>query len=196
MGRKKTSQCAGVLLVVTIALLWFGAPNRTVRAATPNVVSQWNQIAENAVVRSGAFQNESMIYMGYVSAAVYDAAVAIDGGYQPYGAGVTAPAGASRDGAIVEAAYRTLSAYFPTQAAILDPLYDNALAAIPDGQSKVDGQSVGSAAANLIISMRANDGRLTPVGTTSSFATRTPGPGVWRLTPSAYAAPQRPGWRT
>jgi hypothetical protein len=33
---------------------------------------------------------------------------------------------------------------------------------------------------------------LTPIATTSSFPTKTPGPGVWRLTPSAYAAPQTP----
>ena len=33
---------------------------------------------------------------------------------------------------------------------------------------------------------------MTPIGSTATFLTLTPGPGVWRLTPSAYAAPQTP----
>ena len=36
------------------------------------------------------------------------------------------------------------------------------------------------------------DGRLTPIGTTSSFETEAPGPGVWRLTPPAFLVPQTP----
>ena len=43
-----------------------------------------------------------------------------------------------------------------------------------------------------IIALRTGDGRQTPIGTTSPFATKDPGPGVWRLTPPAYAAPQIP----
>jgi hypothetical protein len=82
--------------------------------------------------------------------------------------------------------------YFPTQAPLLDPLYETALAAILDGQLKTDGQWVGEAAANLIITMRTSDPRMTPIGTTSPFPTRNPAPGVWRLTPPAFAAPQTP----
>ena len=78
-------------------------------------MEQWNQIAENTVVGSGAFQNEGLIYMGYVSAAVYNAAVAIHGHYAPLGVGVHAPKGASIDAAVIEAAYDTLVNYFPSQ---------------------------------------------------------------------------------
>ena len=42
-----------------------------------NTVQQWNKIAEDTVVASGAFQAEGFIYMAYASAAVYDAVVAI-----------------------------------------------------------------------------------------------------------------------
>jgi len=59
--------------------------------------------------------------MGYVSAAVYNAAVAIRGGYSSYGAGVHAPKGASMDAAVIEAAYDTLVNYFPLQTATLYP---------------------------------------------------------------------------
>jgi hypothetical protein len=46
-------------------------------------------------------------------------------------------------------------------------------------------------AANNIIALRSGDGRMTPLGVTSSFPTQPPGPGVWRLTPP-FAAPQTP----
>jgi hypothetical protein len=77
-----------------------------------NTVQQWNKIAEDTVVGSGAFQPEGYIYMAYVSAAVYDAVVAIEGRFEPYGPPIPAPPGASADCAVVEAAYRTLRYYF------------------------------------------------------------------------------------
>jgi len=179
--------------ILSFAALAF-ASVQPARAALPdgNTVQQWNQIAENTVVGSGAFQNEGLIYMSYVSAAVYNASVAIGGGYRPYGAGVTAPKGASIDAAVVEAAYDTLVNYFPSQAASLYASYTEALGLLPDGIAKANGQSVGLAAATSLIQARTGDGRLTPIGVTSAFPTRTPGPGVWRLTPAAYAAPQTP----
>ena len=160
-----------------------------------NCVSEWNKIAEETITvflpTPRPFQNEGLIYMAYVSAAVYDAAIAIEGRYEPYGTGVTAPAGASADAAVVEAAYRTLIAYFPGQASRLATLYESSLASIPDGQGKSDGQAVGLAASNLIINSRSGDGRLTPIATTSPFTRKDEGPGVWRLTPP-FAAAQTP----
>ena len=179
--------------VLACVLMAMAVPaSRQSQSATLNRVTEWNRNAEDAVIRSGAFQGEGFIYMGYVSAAVYDATVAIEGGYEPYRPGVTAPAGASADAAVVEAAYRTLSYYFPTQAAQLDPLYESSMAGIPDGAEKAAGQAVGSAAAALIITTRMNDGRLTPVATTSPFPRPGFAPGSWRLTPTAYAAAQTP----
>jgi hypothetical protein len=183
---------------------------RDAAAALPpgNTVAQWNQIAEDTVVGSGAFQGEGFVYMAYASAAVYDAVVAIEGGYEPYGPARSAPAGASVDAAVVEAAYRTLWAYFapsscnpaspPAAYAFclgirprLDELYAEALAAIPEGQPKTDGTAVGQQAATDIIAFRSGDGRMTPIGVTLSFPTLPPGPGVWRLTPP-FAVPQTP----
>jgi hypothetical protein len=73
----------------------------------------------------------------------------------------------------------------------LDASYAEALAAIPPGQAKTDGQAVGLQAANGIIALRGGDGRMTPFGVTSPFPTLPPGAGVWRLTPP-FAAPQVP----
>src|SRR5262249_56618285 len=82
--------------------------------------------------------------------------------------------------------------YLPSQAAVLDLLYAQALALIPDGAPKTAGQAVGLAAASNIINLRTGDGRLTPIGVSSTFPTLPAGPGVWRLTPSAFAVPQTP----
>jgi hypothetical protein len=183
------------LLVMTLTLLALASP---ASATLPpgNTVEQWNKVAEDTVVGSGAFQSEGLIYMAYTSAAVYDAVVAIDGGFEPYGPPITAPPGASDDCAVVEAAYRTLRYYFsslPGLVANLDTYYAEALSnfggCTGDGGA---GTNVGLQAANDIIALRIGDGRMTPIGVTSSFPTLPPGPGVWRLTPPAFALPQTP----
>jgi len=66
------------LAAVAIVALAAGAAGGTTRnaaAALPpgNAVQQWDKIAEDTVVGSGVFQNEGLIYMGYVSSAMYRA---------------------------------------------------------------------------------------------------------------------------
>ena len=179
---------------IALAIAMLTSPMSTAAWALPpgNTVQQWNAIAENTVVGSGAFQAEGFIYMAYVSAAVYDAVVSIGGGYEPYGAAIPTEPGASADAAAVEAAFQTLVCYFPGQTATLDAFHTEALALIPDGASKTEGLAVGLAAAMNIISLRDGDGRRMPIGVTSPFPTLAPGAGVWRLTPPAFAAPQTP----
>jgi hypothetical protein len=181
------------LAIVALTVAASAGTTHSAAAALPpgNTVAQWNKIAEDTVVGSGAFQTEAFIYMAYASAAVYDAVVAIEGGFEPYGPAITAPAGASVDAAVVEAANRTLVNYFPLQAANLGALYTEALGSIPDGAAKSAGQAVGLAAATSIITLRNGDGRMTPIGVSTPFPTLPPGPGVWRLTPP-FAPPQVP----
>jgi hypothetical protein len=192
-----------VVIVAAAAAAVLAAGTRTAAAALPtgNTVAQWNKIAEDTVVGSGAFQAEGFIYTAYASTAVYNAVVAIEGGYEPLDSTITAPAGASVDCAVVEAAYRTLHYYFssfPTLVANLDADYAEALSPSNLNGCTFDGGAgtgVGLAAANEVISNRTTgpdpDGRLTPIGVSSSFPTLPPGPGVWRLTPP-FAAPQTP----
>src|SRR4051812_1356997 len=200
----------GLAALVALALAIAGSTSENARAVLPsgNTAAQWNQIAEDTVVGSGTQLPEGFLYMAYAAAAVYDADVAIDGGFEPYGHPIAAAPGASADAAIVEAAYRTLWAYFPPEVCNpaslpaayafclgvrprLDALYAEALAAIPPGQARTDGQAVGLQAANDIIAVRGGDGRMTPISVTSSFPTLPPGPGVWRLTPP-FLLPQTP----
>jgi hypothetical protein len=188
------------LLVGLVVIVFVGVTTSRDAGAVlpplPNTVQQWNKIAEDTVVGSGAFQGEGEIYMSYASLAVYDAVVAIQGGFEPYGPAIAAPAGASLDCAVVEAAYRTLRHYFGGVAALaasLDGFYADARAPAALNGCTADagkGTAVGLAAANGIIALRDGDGRLTPIGTSSTFPT-APGPGAWRLTPP-YQAPQTP----
>jgi hypothetical protein len=199
---------ARVLRVVAIAVTALavaasaGTTRNAVAALPPgNTVAQWNKIAEDTVVGSGAFQSEGLIYMAYASTAVYNAVVAIEGGYEPLDSTLTAPAGASVDCAVVEAAYRTLRYYFssfPVLVANLDANYAEALSPLNLDRCTADsgaGTGIGLAAANEVIYNRTTgpnpDGRMTPIGVSSSFPTLPPGPGVWRLTPP-FAAPQVP----
>jgi hypothetical protein len=203
------TQCKKIpILPLLIALAFVFMRNASGTLPPGNTVQQWNTIAEDTVVGSGTFQPEGVVYMAYFSAAVYDTVVAIEGGFEPYGPPITAPEGASVDAAVVEAAYRTLWAYFPPESCNpasppavyafclgtrprLDGFYAEALAAIPPGQARTDGQAVGLQAANNIIALRTGDGLMTPINVSSSFPTLPPGPGVWRLTPP-FAAPQTP----
>jgi hypothetical protein len=166
----------------------------TARATLPpgTAVQQWNAIAEDTVVGSGAFQNEGLIYMAYVSLAVYNAAVAVEGGYEPYGIPPAADAGASLDAAVVEAAYTTLRHYFPARAHELDALHTEALGLIASGGAKEEGRATGIAAAEALIQLRTGDGLVTPIASTSVVTPREAGPGTWRLTPLAFLAPQTP----
>jgi hypothetical protein len=186
---------------VAVALTAGAARNAAAALPAGNTVAQWNKIAEDTVVGSGAFQAEGFIYTAYASTAVYNAVVAIEGGYEPLDSTITAPAGASVDCAVVEAAYRTLRYYFssfPVLMATLDADYAEALSPSSLDGCTADGGAgtrVGLAAGNEVIYNRTtgpnSDGRLTPVGVSSSFPTLPPGPGVWRLTPP-FAAPQTP----
>jgi PAP2 superfamily len=185
-----------LLLLAAAALAVAAAGARTARPSTVtlppgNTVEQWDKIAEDTVVGSGAFQNEGFQYMAYEATAVYDAAVSLGHGYKPLMPTFRVWRRASSDAAVVEAAYRTLLHYFPSASGTLGAYYSEALAAIPDGPAKLAGQKIGRVASDQVIRRRTGDG-LQPIASTSSFPTLTPGSGVWRLTPSAYQAPQTP----
>src|SRR5690348_10271729 len=160
------TRATGLLLVMAVALL-VGAAGGTHRAAAGalppgNTAEQWNQIAEDTVVGSGAFQNEGYLYMAYESTAVYDAVVSIAGRYQPLEPSFRVSKNASPDAAVVEAAYRTLRHFFPAANANLDALYATALSAIPEGAAKQAGERVGGVAANQVIRGRSLDALTLP----------------------------------
>jgi vanadium-dependent haloperoxidase-like protein len=153
---------------------------RAVTLPPGNAAQQWDKIAEDTVVGAGAFQGEGFVYLAYVSKAM-------DGAVNPGQRN-----GQNADAAVTQAAYDVLVHYFPAQAANLTALHDAALSAVPDGAAKRNGIMFGDLAAAKVISERTNDGLMTPIATTSPYTPLAPAPGVWRLTPSAYAPAQTP----
>jgi hypothetical protein len=163
-------------------------------SATP--VIDWSNEARRAIVppTAGAenygnkFPGEAAVYIGIVHAAIYDAAVAIEGGYEPYAITLIAPHDTSSAAAIATAAHSTLIGLqpplglTPAQQAILDGDYANYLAAIPDGTAKTNGIMVGQQVAAAIVALRTNDGRERNP-TLADLNPPPPGPGIWERNP-------------
>lgn len=197
------------VIILAAAVLAFAAPTpvrgQVPRAtampmlATPVIV--WSNEARRAIVPPSAgpenygnkFPGEAGVYMGIIHAAMYDAAVAIEGGYRPYAIALSAP-DASPEAAIATAAHHTLVGppgvglqpalgLTAAQQAILDDDYVAYMDTIPDGSAKASGIAVGEQVAAAILALRANDGReKTP--TLADLGQPAPGPGIWEPDPS------------
>jgi hypothetical protein len=121
--------------------------------------------------------------MAIVHIAVFDAVNAIAKRYRSYTGIPDAPAGASMDAAIAQAAHDTLVAMYPSQKAHCDELLAESLARIADGRAKTEGIRVGQRAARAILARRVDDGsehaepRLGTDFVTSDL------PGKWRQDP-------------
>ena len=146
--------------------------------------------------RSGPTQIEGLIYMSYTQLAVYDAVVAIEGGYEPYGAALSAPAGASARRPSSRPRYETLVHYFPASFASARTRRGHrrsrsiAATAGEGGRHRASGPRRHSRSSPCALATACTPDRRT--GRRPRSRTRTPVPGVWRLTPPAYAAPQIP----
>jgi hypothetical protein len=157
-------------------------------AAAPDVqadaVADWSTTAQNAVVAVGKkFPGEAAVYMGIVHAAMYDAAVGVQGGFEPYRVSAVAPPGASLDAAVATAAHHLLVQLFPAQQQDLDVAYAASLAAIPAGAAKADGIAAGEQVADGYVDLPAIEG----LNATVPYVQPPPGPGVWE--PTATTAP-------
>src|SRR5436190_21333366 len=133
-------------LLIALGLVVGSTPARaTDLSAAP--VTYWSNEARRAIVPPGPnnifgaenygnkFPGEAAVYMGIVHAAIYDAAVAIEGGHEPYTTTPTAPANTSPEAAIATAAYDTLTGLQPQlggNRTILANDFTAYLAAVPD----------------------------------------------------------------
>jgi hypothetical protein len=146
----------------------------------PEMVLLWSSEATNTIVAVGAkFPCRAAVYKGIVHAAIYDAVVGIDGGFEPYATHVAASPGVSADAAAAQAAHDVLIALFPAQQARLDGVLASSLAMVPDGVSKTLGTAYGQEVARDILALRANDNlENDPPYTPGS------GPGAWVPSPN------------
>ena len=144
-GSLVTTSSAGVLAQTTPA---------------PNVVTEWSRIVQPAVHSAaeprtpvGAFILHTLVQL-----AVYDAVMAIEGGFEPFQTTLDAPDGADVRAAVATAAYRSARGRVaPSQHPYLDEKYTAYTAAIPEGKAKTDGVAVGEATAAGMLATRQND---------------------------------------
>src|SRR5512141_1627828 len=126
-----TKHLIGLLLIAVLAITISSAAARAQAApAGPQSVITWNVITLRTVITVGGQPPPaSFVYAAYVQAAVYNAVVAIEGGYQPYKSELAPQPGASVDAAVATAAHKVLVHYFPLQQAALDGDYATSLSA-------------------------------------------------------------------
>lgn len=192
---------------------YFSHPNYANSPLPGNIVSEWNEIAQNVLQPSmpgmpmmmgDISMATAFVYLSYTQAAVYNALIAIEGGYYAYDGNPTfvtyipmiaggnsdqvagditseknfiTDSTATREAAVATAAYKVLSHYLPDNL-VLPVKYAESLATIPDGPEKEAGILIGEQAADEIILLRADDGLLEP----DTYSLPTPGLGVWEPT--------------
>ena len=126
-----------------------------------NAVTDWATIVQPAIHNAAAPRPpaSAQVLHTMIALAVYDAVVAVEGGYQPYALSTQAPASADIRAAVATAAYQTARARVAaSQFAYLDAQYGNYMMTIPAGPAKTAGIQVGQVAANAILAARADDG--------------------------------------
>jgi hypothetical protein len=202
-GPDKWARRGGVLAAL-VALIALAAPLGGARAAAPSqsadTVREWNLHAADALINAptapipgaGQTPHVSVLHLAMVQGAVYDAVNSIDGGHQPYLAGLP-PASdrASKKAAVATAAHDVLvglgGGLVPPLPDVvrdrIDALYAEELAGIPDGDAETDGIAAGAAAAAAMLDARADDGRYGPFRFTSVEPVEA---GRWQTTPPAF----------
>jgi hypothetical protein len=131
------------------------------RSLAQNAITDWAAIVGPAINNATAPRPpaSSEVLHATINLAVYNATMAIKGGYQPYGDPISAPHGADVRAAVATAAYKTARARVASsQTAYLDAQYAAYLASIADGPAKDKGVQVGETAATAMLLLRANDG--------------------------------------
>ena len=165
-------------ILATPALAQDPAGTPAAKPTSPDAVIAWNGIAQRTVIQvGGQSTGQAISSLAFVHAAIYDAVVAITGGYQPYQVRLAQLPEASIDAAVATAAHHVLVHYYPAQQAALDADYTTALAAIADGTAKASGIAIGQATAAGIIARRQGDGWEANIG----FTMPPIGSGAWQL---------------
>ena len=140
--------------------------------STTDLVRRWNEIAIDAsgLDHTPVAPDEARVFgeqygptrssraMAIVHIAIFDAVIAIDGGYRSYTGISPSPKEASVNAAIAQAAHDTLSVLFSSQAPSFDAALDADLKLVSNGRAKNNGIDTGHRAAAAILGLRENDG--------------------------------------
>src|SRR5947207_10572899 len=135
---------------------------RTLFAHAPPIdpVIEWNNvlIAALRADRTLPGPGYSSRSGAMVHAAIFDAVNAIDGSYEPYMPGMPqAKKSTSIDAAVAAAGWRVLTEVYPAQKSMLDAALATTLARVKNGPDETRGVLLGLAAADQMMTARAND---------------------------------------
>jgi hypothetical protein len=158
-------------------------------AARADVVTDWNMTAIRASQAAGQPNPMFARNLAMVHAAIYDAVNAIDRSHTVYAVDATAKPGASLEAAAAAAAYGVLTTLYWTQTPAFDVALEESLAAIPEAPARADGMAIGAEVAQALLAQRKDDRSNAPV-----TYTPTSDPGVYQLTPPAFAPAVLPHW--
>ena len=138
------------------ALAWVGLAG----PAQADVITEWDAKAVALIVKTvptPASQREAAL----VNLAMFDAVNAIERRYRPFVVETNAQ-NASREAAAASAAAAALTALHPEAAADIKAMLATSLAALPEGEAKIQGVMLGESAAAKVLEARANDGIKAP----------------------------------
>ena len=141
-------------VLLTVSVVGLGEPvagdgGRRSNGPPDTYVAAWDAVGAQAFTAAGLSPAEGHTIFAYVGIAVYDAVMAVEGGYEPFAVDLDAPDVASSQAAVAAAARGILVHYLPAQAAsIVEPAYVASLATIPDGLAETDGIATGDAVAS------------------------------------------------
>ena len=192
-----------VLVLALLGLLQLVAP---AASSAEDEVLYWNAVGVRAMngvpagpggvpaaipAVGGALQPRVLSIM---HVAIFDAVNGIERRYEPIHVTETAPRGASKRAAAVQAAYTALSRLFPAHQArgLFEADLETSLAGIVSEEGLENSESIsrgrewGAHVANAVVAFADTD-RVFPL--TTYPGTPSPGPGVWRPTPRPNPTP-------
>ncbi|OQW43109.1 MAG: PA-phosphatase [Proteobacteria bacterium SG_bin4] len=127
-------------------------------AVKADAVTDWNKQAGDIVVAAGIGPLPAERALAIVHAAVYEAVNAITQRYPTNNLKLDPAPNASVEAAIAAANRIALMQLVPNQKAEIDKVYQAAIAAVGNEETRKAGIAVGEQAAQQILTMRANDG--------------------------------------
>ena len=176
---------AGIRLITAVAFSCFGVSAAVAHSGGdpgPAPIVQWDQILQQNLVGS-PFPQVRIYAMMHIAMA--DAAVAIEGEFEPYDVRLWPIRGASSEAAVAQAAHDVLVAQLPAGVASYDAALQTTLAALPPGRRFL-GIAIGKAAAASVLNWRKNDGiALANPQPASYLASNLPG--IWKQTATGSA---------
>jgi hypothetical protein len=173
----KTGKVAVGIIAVAIGL---HASTPRVSAQTPNVVIQWNQIAQTLF---GIPPGPQLRALPMLHIAMFDAINSIEDVYTPYRLQVGSSRGASAEAAAAAAARDVLTALYPASQTTFDNALAAQLAGMPPGLVR-QGVAVGRQAAMAVLNWRQGDGWPATIVPDPNYVL-PPFPGLWQPTPPA-----------